>query len=427
MNQLAARVRAVSLRQAALSIFLLAFAVRVAGVLATHQYRDLERFELERVAISVAAIGLFGNPYAIPTGPTAHLSPGYPLILAAIFRLFGTGITAEIVKQVLACVSSAAVCAAIPSLARVLRIPVSAGIGAAIFTALLPIKFKTETQGDWETPFGALGLMLVIILTLKAWRKGRERSISLRFAALTGFAWGGVLLFVSAFLPLLMVLLATGLGLVRKSNYLRFAGVVCLIVALCLAPWAWRNEKVLGSPVITRDNAGLELHLSNNDYAGPSEERNYENGVYHRFHPLQNAIEAAKVRDMGEIAYNRSAMAEARVWIAQHPARFFQLSLGRAQWYWFFSDRRFLAKALVLGLYTALGIIGLPYLYRRSRTAFVAVLVVLLIVPLPNYLIHVGLRHRYMIDWLLVLLAALTIWEWTAGRRVPHTSSALQR
>ena len=59
----------------------------LAGNIATHQYRDLERFELERISLSLATTGVFGNPYAVPTGPSAHVSPGYALILAGIFRL----------------------------------------------------------------------------------------------------------------------------------------------------------------------------------------------------------------------------------------------------------------------------------------------------------------------------------------------------
>jgi len=167
-------------------VFLIAFAVRVAAVFATHQYADLERFELERVALSLAELGVFGNPYAIPKGPTAHVSPGYPLILAAIFRLYGTGTGAGIVKQVFACACSASVCAFIPSVARALQLPAMAGIGAALFTALLPIKLKTETQGDWESPFAALGLILVLTLTVSAWRRG---NFTTRSAIRSGIAW----------------------------------------------------------------------------------------------------------------------------------------------------------------------------------------------------------------------------------------------
>ncbi|MDQ2776451.1 MAG: hypothetical protein M3Y57_16280, partial [Acidobacteriota bacterium] len=68
-------------------IFLLAFLVRLAFVVAFHPYRDLTRYELERTAISLAHTGVYGNPYAIPTGPTAHVSPGYTLLLAGLFRV----------------------------------------------------------------------------------------------------------------------------------------------------------------------------------------------------------------------------------------------------------------------------------------------------------------------------------------------------
>lgn len=77
-------------RRHILLVFAVAFVVRIVMIIVFHPYRDLTRYELERTAISLATTGVYGNPYAIPTGPTAHVSPGYTLILAGLFKLFGT-------------------------------------------------------------------------------------------------------------------------------------------------------------------------------------------------------------------------------------------------------------------------------------------------------------------------------------------------
>src|SRR5581483_2549642 len=83
-------------------LFTLAFLVRFAVIVYFRPYHDLGRYELERTAIALANTGVYGNPYAVPTGPTAHVSAGYTLILATLFHLFGTGIRAEVIKEILA-------------------------------------------------------------------------------------------------------------------------------------------------------------------------------------------------------------------------------------------------------------------------------------------------------------------------------------
>lgn len=39
---------------------------------------------MEKIVLSFAASGTLAHPYLFPTGPTAHSSPGYPLLLGAI-------------------------------------------------------------------------------------------------------------------------------------------------------------------------------------------------------------------------------------------------------------------------------------------------------------------------------------------------------
>jgi len=135
--------------------------VRAALVVGMRQYLDLERYELERVALALAAGQGFANPYSLATGPTAHVSPGYPIILSQIYRLFGTGIPAELVKQLLACAVTALQCALIPTVARILGFTTITGLTAGTLSALLPLKFQTETTGDWEANYTALALLLL--------------------------------------------------------------------------------------------------------------------------------------------------------------------------------------------------------------------------------------------------------------------------
>ena len=390
-------------------IFVTAFLVRLAIILVFHPYHDMTRLELERTAISLATTGVFGNPYAVPTGPTAHVSPGYPLILAGLFRVFGTGTVTQIVKELLAAVVTSSLCAMVPWLASVFHLDHRAGMVAGFVCALGPAKPLVEIQGDWETPYTALFLMLVSIATVRLWREPR---LSTKKAAAYGLLWGIALLFIGALLPLFLIFIAIGAYFCRAaglSRYARFAAVELVVAALCLAPWIIRNYHALGSPVVTRTNFGLEMRVSNNDFATPNERLNDELGVYRRYHPLQSPEQALRVRQMGEVAYNKQELNDAKQWIQAHPTRFLQLCLGRAREFWFFPDRTSPIKTAYLDLIGALGFVGLIVVLRGQPLSGIVLLIIVLVYPLPNYLVHVGLRQRFPLDWMLTLLSVTAI------------------
>jgi hypothetical protein len=99
-------------------IFAAGLITRGLVVFITRPYLDLQRFEMERAAISLAQTGVLGNPYAIPTGPTAHVAPLYAGLLATIFFVFGTGLDGEVVKVCLSTILSVGPYALMPRLAE---------------------------------------------------------------------------------------------------------------------------------------------------------------------------------------------------------------------------------------------------------------------------------------------------------------------
>src|SRR5579863_5121711 len=122
ISPLRRRVANLSSFQAGLLLFVVAMLVRISMIVCVRPYHDLARYELERTAISLAQTGVYGNPYFLPTGPTAHVSPGYTLILASLFRMFGTGTAAEIVKELLSSAVSSLGIALLPAVASALSL-----------------------------------------------------------------------------------------------------------------------------------------------------------------------------------------------------------------------------------------------------------------------------------------------------------------
>ncbi len=364
---------------------------------------------MERIALSLASTGVYGNPYAIPTGPSAHVSPGYAVVLAGIFRAFGTGVPGEVVKQFFACAVTALQCALMPVVAARFLFNRMAGLIAGVSAAVLPLKFITETQGDWESNWAALALMLIAVLTVQLWTR---RSFTPKQAVWNGLGWGLGLLIAWSFAPLYGAVLVAGLfvaGFAQIRRYTVYALVTTGCVALCLAPWIIRNYRAFGRFIPGRTNTGIELRVSNNDQAEAREGVNFWHGVYHLYHPLQSEKQARRVLALGEVEFNRQLTAETFAWIKANPARFARLTAQRFAIYWFFPDWQHLPKTIILWTRTMLAFAGLAVIWRANLMSARVLTLILLVVPLPNYLVHVALKHSYPIDWIFSLLASVAV------------------
>jgi hypothetical protein len=407
----AARLRNVWLRfegipawQSSLLIFAASLAVRMALAIVLHTLNKPDRYEMERAALSLARYGILGNPYLIPTGPTAHVAPAYALLLAAIFRLFGDGVRGELVKKLCASAATSAQYALLPVVSPALGMTRRVGLIAGLAGALIPIKLATEMYGDWEAPFAALALLLLVYRIAVTWRDGR---FPIRRGFLQGLGWGAALLCSPNLLPVFFAIMALGLwrvGRSRPRKYLGYAAANIVAIALCLTPWAIRNQRALGSPIFTRSNFGIELHMSNNDLASPLEPLNLQHRLYDMLHPLTNLKEAETVRDIGEVAYNRNKLNEALLWIRTHPRRFAELTAARI-WYTWFPRTPVAKRDVVDWLVTIACALGLGLLWKRSPDSALLLSGCLLSYTAIYSIIQVMVRYRYPIDWIVLLTA----------------------
>ncbi|MDQ2842378.1 MAG: hypothetical protein M3Y72_15305 [Acidobacteriota bacterium] len=388
------------MKKQALWILALAMAVRLAIAYFQNAPHDLARAEMELAAISLAQHGVLGNVYAFPTGASAHVAPGYAVILAAIFYLFGTSVIGETVKILVTCIISSTQYALLPWFGKMLKLPKALGLSAGIIGALLPLNPYIEIQGDFENHLTAL-LLLLLLVWMEVFS---DRAWNLREAVLSGLFLGVCALTSPVLLPcsLLAVVVIFASQVVIPAGRPRAMAACALTAALVVSPWVVRNYLQLGSPILTRSTFGLEFHLANNPLASPLMTENAR--VFACCHPYFNVEEAKKVGQQGEVAYNRRLLHETVGWIRTNPKKFVQLVVEHV-WFTWFPDAPQRLREIVLRMMTLLSWLGFLAIWRIRPKSALLLGFPLLVYPLPFYLLQVHLRYRYPINFVILLTA----------------------
>ena len=363
--------------------------------------------EVEAVAVSLARGQGFCNAFGSDTGPTAHVAPLYPLLLAGLYRLT-EGSDARTIRMVQGALTIAAATAALlllPLAARSLGLSSPVGWAAAVFLAGLQPTEWSEVSGFHETAWVMLDLVLVTAalaaLRRQGWRRGPV-------------CLAGVLLGITALLSP-VVLFAAGLQLLaslvsptERRRALAAAGLMLGIAALIVLPWVVRNAVVFGRLIPLRSNFGLELAIGNND---ATDGRTYFEG-FGPMHPWTNPSERARVAAMGEDAYVCEKRSQSLRWIAAHPDRFAALTLHRA-WLLFFSPPALRhgpgapleSYAVIQGMLAAVALVGLGWLAWCRHPSAAPLAASVFGFCLPYLLTHVNLRYRLPLPLLLALPA----------------------
>jgi hypothetical protein len=381
----------------ALIIFAAAVIVRLLIALATRAFSGIPLGEAFNVARSIASTGEFANPYALRTGPTAHVAPVYPYLMSGAIRLFGDGTEAHVFLTVAAIICSSAIWASLPFLARRLKLPAIVGIIGGALGAVNPLPHYTELDGTWESLVAAMGAAWLVAAVY-----GCRAHMPYQAALLLGLAGGALTLTHPASL-MILVACSLWLLLMQGERALKPLGTAALAFLLVLAPWTIRNAIVMRGYFFVRDNYGLELAVSNRSGASPTWVENLDPAGLAR-HPDVTPEEAVKVRDMGEVAYNAARGSEALKWIAAQPKAFLWLTAIRVAHFWVPARKSKGLTGLEIGI-TVAAFAGMIGLFRHRRDVALLLCGIWLLYPTAYYPIQIVERYRYPIYWTLILCA----------------------
>lgn len=335
------------------------------------------------------------SPFGVPTGPTAIVAPGYPLLTALVFRVLGSySWPAALCLMLLNAGCNTVTVYLIYRLARALADERAATLAAMFWAYSLPLLWMPTIF--WETSLSCM-LALGMVSYMLGVRQGRSPRSWFACGALCGLAG----LLNPALLPSFLLLSAYTLW--RTSSPAlrsRFAAYLAAAV-MVYSPWPIRNARVFHAFVLTRSTVGLELWMGNHPGS---------NGFLDTAHfPTYNGAELADYRQRGELEYTAHKQQLAHRFIRAYPVRFGLLSSQRFLRFWTGAGTQggSLLFLLHATLCSCLAVCGLVLLWRRGhRSLCCSVGLVLLVFPLPYYLTHAEFRYRLVLDPLLCAFAA---------------------
>jgi hypothetical protein len=417
-------------------IVLVAFAARL--TFACNQARKIPREALAsapfaqetgNIAYSLATGKGFSNPFRRETGATAWLTPVYPLLVAAAFKLFGTLTIASFFFLVfLNVLFSSAACVPIFYAGKQIA-SVGVGASAAWLWALFPSAIMFPFEWIWDTSLSALVAATLLWATMQVAKSARARDW-----CAYGLLWGFTLMTNPALgllFPFLLGWAAYRLskrealhGSSRNIAWLKKPALAFSLAILCCVPWTVRNYAAFHRLVPLRSNFPLELYIGNNE--------NYDDK-----HPRYPGLvtkdrETVRYFRMGETAFMDEEKRKAISFIVSHPRVELILFGDRFAAFWtgianavqnFTATDSLLARTLILcAVLSGVGALAGMIVLVRRRSEFTFPLAVYPIVfPCLYYITHTSLRYRHPIEPIVLLLSAIALdafWRLCVARRL---------
>ncbi len=412
--------------------FWAAFLVRVAYLTLAHTYRVRPfpdhfeyGWEMGRVARALVTGHGYADPFAGHTGPTAWVTPLYPLLVALVFKL--TGIYTAASAWILLTLNSLFSALTVFPMAAIARRSFgslgperadSIRSWAVWLWALYPAAMQYAVRWIWETSLSTLLFTCAFALALRMYQRSPDRPgrFALRDWVLFGLLWGAIALANPAlvlFLPFAGIWVLTGQRRALPSN-LASACVSGILFLAVLSPWMVRNARVFHHFVPLRANFGAELYLGN----GPG-----ATGLLMEYnHPQKDPRQLRLYAQMGEYRYAQMRGELAKQTIRADPGLFVRNSLKRLYFFWFSvpsasgnAMSRFF-RSLNFAFLSTAGLLGLLLALRRRMHGAWLFFFVFLTLPAMYYFVTVHARFRHPLEPLIALLGVY-LFQSTEQRR----------
>jgi len=391
-------------------MFLAALTIRLAVIPFVYsewmQPYFVAHWEQGNVARALLAGQGFGSPFP-SVQPSAIMPPVYPLIVAAIFKIFGIHTTVSILANLaFNCLLSAL---AVVPVVRMARLSFGPRVGkwAGWAWAFSPYGIYFSAEWAWSTHLLLLCLCWLLCLAQQMEHSSRL-SLWAGFGLLTGFAalTEPSILTVTPFLGLLAVW-----QLARKGQRWFLPGLIASLTLIAtLSPWIIRNAVTFHRFIPMRDSMGLELWLGNNGFS-----RHWINADHH---PNHDAKELA-LYEQGELPFMAYKAKQANEYIRTHRSWYAWMCLRRFGYlwtgYWSFQPDYLAQEDMdvynvpVATVLSVLGWVGIVLAWRRRRSEALRYAVVLLVFPLMYTFTHPQAYHMRPLDPLLAMLGCYAI------------------
>jgi hypothetical protein len=404
----------------------------IAGILFSFHYSNAMNGapgETGKAAMALLKFGYIGNPYVIPTGPTAHVSPVLVGLIALVYQLFGPNSAASDV--VLGCVASALYALSVGETLKIVALcRLSKAAGWITLGLLIAVPFflfqSTIYYRQWDQPFAAY----ILVMGWRIFEQSQRSATPYRYEAEMGVLTGLAVLISPTTVPAAAITLAGVIWTRRRVANVKISILICAaIIIACVAPWVVRNEIQFRQLIVMRSNFGLEMAVGN----APGALGYSGSGTGGDLHPHDSVAAAKEVARIGEAAYMREMSRRAAGWIAADPARFLTLTLQRMR-LTFFPDRQLVGWQPLFGA-------EIPWLlimmFGALRIAAIAAALLCRVKPgmallytitplAPYFITHVNMRYIFPTYFVSIVLIAFVADRLFASRLNFSPSDHLQ-